>query len=259
MTAVLYAIPASPPCATVEKALQLKAVSYRRAELIPVLHRIPQRLRFGVGSVPAVRFADGTGVSGSRSILRALEERVPAPALLPDDADARTVVERAEEWGDQVLQSIARRLVWASLRRHPRAVTSYGEGADLPVPAVVARLSAPLLAWMAQKAHGAADPEVRADLINLPKHLARVDGWLADGTLGGASPNAADLQIAASLRLLLTLEDLRPLLEGHPAAALARQLFPAYPGSVPAGVLPAKWIAAAGATSAPRPAPSEAV
>jgi hypothetical protein len=36
MTAVLYAIPASHPCAAVERALQLKQIPYRRSELIPV-------------------------------------------------------------------------------------------------------------------------------------------------------------------------------------------------------------------------------
>jgi len=35
MTAVLYAVPASHPCAAVERALQLKQVAYRRVEMIP--------------------------------------------------------------------------------------------------------------------------------------------------------------------------------------------------------------------------------
>ena len=57
--------------------------------------------------------------------------------------------------------------------------------------------------------------------------------------------NAADLQIGAGVRLLLTLEDVRPLLDGRPAGALARRWFPAYPGDVPAGTLPAAWLSAA--------------
>ena len=120
MTAVLHAIPGSHPCAVVEHALRLKGVPFRRVELIPVVHRLPVRLRFGVGSVPALTFADGARVSGSRAILRALEERVAQPALLPVDADARARVERAEEWGDQVLQPLARRVVWAALAPRPR-------------------------------------------------------------------------------------------------------------------------------------------
>ena len=34
--------------------------------------------------------------------------------------------------------------------------------------------------------------------------------------LGGEQPNAADLQIGATLRVLLTIGDLRPLIEGPP-------------------------------------------
>jgi glutathione S-transferase len=242
MTAVLYAIPASHPCAAVEKALQLKRVPYRRCELIPVAHRLPQRLRFGAGSVPALEFPDGARVSGSRAIVRALEQRAPAPPLLPADGDARARVERAEEWGDQVLQAVVRRISWAALRRAPAALESYTEGAQLPVPARVARASAPLIAWLSQRLNGAADPMVRADLLSLPTHLRRVDGWIADGTLGGDAPNAADLQIGASLRLLMTLEDIRPLLEDRPAGALARRWFESYPGLVPAGTLPREWL-----------------
>ena len=35
----------------------------------------------------------------------------------------------------------------------------------------------------------------RADIAALPGQLDRVDGWIADGLIGGDEPNAADLQI----------------------------------------------------------------
>jgi glutathione S-transferase len=245
MTAVLYAIPASHPCAAVERALQLKGIAYRRVEMIPVAHRAAQLARFGTRTVPGLELEDGTRVAGSRPILRELEARVPAPALLPADERERARVELAEEWGDEVLQPLARRLVWAGLRRKPGAVTSYGEGAELPVPAWVARLSAPLVAQAAARVNGAADPDVRADLLHLDSHLRRVEGWIDDARLGSAAPNAADLQIGAGVRLLQTLGDLRPGLDSRPAGALARRWFPDYPGDVPAGTLPAAWITAA--------------
>jgi len=49
--------------------------------------------------------------------------------------------------------------------------------------------------------------------------------------------NAADLQIGSSLRLLSTIGDVRPLLAGRPAEALAMRLFGDFPGDVPAGAL----------------------
>jgi glutathione S-transferase len=168
MTAVLYALPASHPCAVVERAMQLKRIPYRRVELIPVAHKLPQRARFGAGTVPGVAFEDGARAIGSRPILRALEQRVAEPALLPAGDDLGARVARAEEWGDQVLQALVRRVVWAALRRAPGAIDGYAEGAKLPVPRAVARLSAPLVARMAARANGAGDPPVRADLIALP-------------------------------------------------------------------------------------------
>jgi glutathione S-transferase len=248
MTAVLYAIPASHPCAVVERALQLKAMPYRRVELIPVLHRAVQRTRFKAGSVPGIVLTGGERISGSRAILRALESRVAEPALLPADAEMRARVERAEEWGDQVLQPLARRVVWGAVRRRPATIMRYTEGAELPVPAWFARASAPLVSWSATKLNGASDARVRADLLSLPGHLDRVDGWIADGVLGGdgVSINVADLQIASSLRLLLTVEDVAPLVDARAAGALARRVFAAYPGRVEAGTLPGGWVPANG-------------
>jgi glutathione S-transferase len=242
MTAVLYATPASHPCAVAERALQLKGAEYRRVDQIPVLHRLLQRGRFGIWTVPAVVFDDGAHVGGSRAILRALDERIPEPPLLPAGGEQRARVERAEEWGDQVLQPIARRVAQTTLSRAPRAVPGYLEGARLPLPAPLVRLAAPVMPKLSRRVNRMTDADVRADLLALPGHLARVDGWIEDAVLGGDPVNAADLQIGASLRLLLTLGDVAPLLEGRPAAELARRAFPAYPGAVPAGTLPRAWV-----------------
>ena len=88
------------------------------------------------------------------------------------------------------------------------------------------------------------DDVARADLAALPGQLDRVDGWIADGLLGGEQPNAADLQIGSTIRLLRTIADVRPLIDGRPAAGLTRY-FPPSVGEVPAGVLPAEWISGA--------------
>src|SRR5215207_6737428 len=53
----------------------------------------------------------------------------------------------------------------------------------------------------------------------------------------GPEPNAADLQIGSSVRLLATFADLAPALTDRPVLALALRLFPDYPGDCPAGVL----------------------
>ena len=241
MPATLYAVPASHPCAAVEKALQLKGVDYRRVDIPPVAHKAVQYVRFGGGTVPGL-VLDGEKILGSRPIVRALEARLPEPPLLPADDKERKSVELAEEWGDEVLQPLARREIWVALRRSPSSLPSYGEGSRLPVPDAVSRLTAPLVAMAEQRIHHATELNVRADLAALDHHLARVERWIDHDVIGGEQPNAADLQIGAGLALLLTIEDIANVHGDRPAAQLARRWFPDYPGRVPAGALPAEWL-----------------
>ncbi len=59
----------------------------------------------------------------------------------------------------------------------------------------------------------------------------------SSGVIDGEQPNAADLQIGATIRVLLPIADLRPLLAGNAAERIALRFFPEYPGEVPAGRL----------------------
>jgi glutathione S-transferase len=244
MAVRLYTVPASHPSAAAERALQLKGADYERIDLITVLHRPIQRARFGGWSVPSAIFDDGTKVLGSRWIMRALEERYPEPPLYPAGGEERTHVLRAEQWGEEVLQPLARRVTWAALRRAPQAMRSYLDGAKLPLPEGMAMLGAPLVLRSAVRINGASDENVRADLMHLDSHLQRADDWIGDGVIGGEQPNAADLQIGSSIRLMQTLADLAPRLDGRPVGELARRWFPDYPGSTPALSLPPPWLAA---------------
>ena len=71
--------------------------------------------------------------------------------------------------------------------------------------------------------------------------LDRVDAWIAAGVLDGEQLNAADFQIAPSIGLAMTLDDLRPAIESRPAGELARRVVPDYPGKTPP-ILPAAWL-----------------
>ena len=233
----LYVIHGSHPCAAVERAFELKGVPYRRVELPPPAHALHQRLRFGVRTVPALRAGGGDKVVGSRAILRWVERLAPEPALFPTDAARRAEVEAAEAWGDETYQPVARRVLWRAFARSPRAMASYQSGARFPVPTPALLAVAPLVTRIERRMHGATEERLRDDLAALPGQLDRIDAWLAAGVLGGAEPNAADLQIASTSRLLLSLEDLEPLFAGRPAREHALRVFPAAPGRVPAGVL----------------------
>src|SRR3954464_13504871 len=141
----LYVVHGSHPCAAVERALELKEVDFRIVELPPPLHAPLQRVRFGARTVPAMVLDGGEKVSGSRAILRPPEEVAPAPALWPADDEARALVERAEEWGDEVYQPIARRLLWGAIRRCPEALVSYSDGSRIPLPNPAIRAAPPPL------------------------------------------------------------------------------------------------------------------
>ena len=110
------------------------------------------------------------------------------------------------------------------------------------------RPSMPLTARLMALKNKARPEAARADIAALPAQLQRIDGWIAEGLLGGEAPNAADLQIGSTIRLLMTIGDVRPLIEGHAAAQLGRY-FPPMVGEVPAGVLPAEWFAAPAAAA----------
>jgi glutathione S-transferase len=239
--ATLFVIPGSHPSMTARLMLERKGIDYRRVDLMPVISKAALRAaRFPAVTVPALRI-DGRRVQGSREISRELDRLVPEPPLFPADAEARAAVEAAERFGDEELQAPARRILWNALHRDRSPLRSFSTGARLGIPIDLAvKTAAPIVALSA-RFNDATDDNVRADLAALPAQLDRVDGWIADGVLGGDPPNAADLQIATSLRLLMTMDDVRPAIEGRPAGALATRAVPDYPGRVPP-ILPADWL-----------------
>ena len=243
MAATLYAVPASHPCAAVEKALQLKGIEYRRVDIPPVAHKPVQYALFGRGTVPGLRL-DGRKIIGSREIMRALDDAVPEPPLLPADEKERKSVGLAEQWGDEVLQPIgaAGRSGWRCGAR-PSRWRPTARARALPIPDAVTRADrAAGRARRAEASTTATELNVRADLRALDQHLARVERWMDHDVVGGEQPNAADLQIGSGLALLLTIEDVERAFGERRACELARRWFPDYPGHVPAGALPAEWF-----------------
>jgi glutathione S-transferase len=243
MKVKLYASPASHPCAAVERALRLKGIPYKRVELLPLSQIVIGPLRYGGTTVPGLR-VDGERLAGSRTIMRRLDALVPDPPLLPPLSDAveRARVLDAERWGDEVLQSVPRRIIDACFLRAPQTMESYATGARLPVPVPAMRPAMGLTARLMARRNHALDEIVQADLAALPAQLDHIDAWIADCVLGaGETPNAADLQIGSSIRLLKTIGDVRGLIEGRPADGLTRWWEP-QAGEVPAGTLPAEWL-----------------
>jgi glutathione S-transferase len=239
--AKIYVIPGSHPSLAGRLMLEHKGIEYRRVDLVSALHKpLLKAMRFPGNTVPAIKL-DGRRIQGTREISRTLDEIQPEPPLFPADPDRRRAVEEAERWGDEVLQSVPRRLTWWSLRRDMSTIRTFLEGARLGVPVGLAARTAGPIAWMSARFNKANDESVRADLAALPRMLDQVDAYIAEGVIGGQELNAADYQIATSVRLLMCLEDVAPFIERRPAGELARRVAPEFPGRVPP-VAPPAWL-----------------
>jgi glutathione S-transferase len=233
MRATLFGVAASHPSLAAELMLRHKGVDYRRVDLPTVTHRTLLRvLGYPGKTVPALKL-DGAKVQGTTKIALALDALVPSPPLFPADPEKRRDVEAADRWGDEVLQPVPRRLTLNALKHDRSALGSYLEGARLGMPHRVAVLVAPPVAAASRRVNKATDENARRDLEALPGLVDRVDELIEEGVIGGAERNAADFQIATSISLLLTMDDVRPMIEGRPAERLARDVVPRQPGHLP--------------------------
>jgi glutathione S-transferase len=238
MAARIYVIPVSNPSAAGTAMARHKRIPHRVVTLMPGLHPILVRFAgFDRHTVPALE-VDGAKVQGSREIARFLDRLAPDPPLFPADPAARARVEDAERWGERVLQPVPRRLFrYLMLTRQSTRVWMGSEVLRIRATPALVPLFMPAIRRLAEISH-ADEGRVRAGVEGLPGLLDRVDALIADGTIGGAAPNAADFQILSSVRVLLEFEDLAQMLEDRRCAPAARLLFPDWIGPIPRGLPP---------------------
>jgi glutathione S-transferase len=241
VTVKLYSIRVSHPARAAGLMLRYKGIEHEIVDIPPGGQRLLMRVHgFRGGTVPALK-VDGRKVQGSLDVSRALDELKPEPPLFPADPKQRTAVEEAERWGEQALQPPPRNIFrWAvnhdaELRRHLAEMTGW------PLVPVAARATKPVAWYYSRVVSGSSDESVRAELAALPGHLDHVDELIAEGVIGGEQPNAADFQIATSVRVLMNFPQLRPLIEGRPAGEHAMRIAPGFGREMPVR-LPAEWI-----------------
>lgn len=229
--AKLYAFGISHPVCTARLMLDFKGIDYTVVPVIPGFH--PQMLRlhgFRGRTVPAVKI-DGRRAQGTLEISRLLDDVEPDPPLFPDDPEQRARVEAAEHWGSEIFQELPRMCFRWSLNNDIDTVEWLirNEVGWIPAKRLNARLNKPVSAHWARRS-GADDDAVRRSMAELPRALDHVDELIANGTIGGETPNAADFQIAPTVRVCLAAPLVKPEVEGRPCADLAYRLMPEYPG-----------------------------
>jgi glutathione S-transferase len=234
-TLTLHAVPPSHPCMTVAAALELKGLEFERVDFPHTerLERMEEIYGEGNSTVPGL-LVDDEPVHGSRAILARLEAIEPTPTLYPSEA-----VREAERWGDEELQDLGRCLPWGAMYFRPESMGTFAGGEPLDPAGTDFAIKFVRATW---RYHKITATRLHGDLAGLPAKIAHIEQLAQDGTLDGEQPNAADLQIAATIRVLLPLGDLAALFGGSAAERIALRFFPSYPGSVPQGAYPAGWV-----------------
>lgn len=219
-----------------------KGIAAKRVEIAPGSQQLILRLHgFRGGTVPALKI-DGKRVQGTLAISRELDRVKPEPPLFPADPELRTAVEEAERWGEATYQPAPRRIFRWSVANDQRTRTALAKIVGVPAPAITARAFIPL-AQIYVRFEGGGEAAAHADVAAVPSLIDHVDALIAEGIIGGDELNAADFQIAPTTRVLLNFRQLRPFVEGRPAAEHARRVVAGFdkemPAEIPAGWLPA--------------------
>lgn len=234
----LHTIVGSHPCRTAQAALELKGLDYEGVVLAPGEHNAVMEDVYGPGrtTVPGL-LIDEEPVHGSSAILARLDQVRAEPALFP--APIAEAVREAERWGAGRLQDLGRWFIWGSFHFRPEHMFTF---AGAPVSDPEATDLAIRIARGGWRYHDLTAVKIATGLAELPGCLDEIDALAATGTLDGEAADAADLQIGATLRVMLNIGDLVPLIEGRAAERVARRWFPDYDGWIPAGAFPASWL-----------------
>jgi glutathione S-transferase len=241
--ATLYGMKISHPAVCARLALERKGVDTKVVDLMPGFHPVLVRaLRFPRNTVPALKI-DGLRIQGTRLITSYLERTRPEPPIFGSSPEERARIEEAEAWGESVFQPMPRKVFRLAATKDPAVLEYIGRSAGLPAPGLMARTSKPVALILA-RSEGATDETVKAALAAMSGALDHVDGLIADGTIGGDEPNAADFQILTTVRVMMGMHDLEPFLAGRPCVEAAGRVAPSMPGPVPQ-LIPDEWIAEA--------------
>jgi len=241
MTAKLYALPGSHPCAAVEAALKLRD---RLPPCRPAAERRDARrsaaLRWQNCARHAHRRRADRRVASDHAPSRRARRRARAAAPA-ERSGARAGCWRPSGGGDEVLQSVPAGSSTSPSCAVPRLWRATWGDAKLPLPArcYVSRRRSRPARWRSRTRRATSPPGP----TSLPFRAS------STGSTPG-SPTACSAAISPTPRTADRLNDPSatddrrhpPLIDARPATRLTRY-FPPMAGEIPAGVLPAEWTA----------------
>jgi len=234
----LHLLPQSHPCLTVREALRLKGADFEEVVMETGAHAAEMERLYGAGNatVPGLMIGE-EAIHGSTGILWRLEQEFPEPPLYPEPNAER--IREVELWADRELQDLGRWLPFGALHFRPESLGTFAGAGPLDPAGTDFAIQFLRRAW---KYHDLSAVKLADAIARVPGILAEIESRAEDGLVDGPEPNAADLQIGSTVRVLMTVGDLGPLLGGTAAERIARRYFPEYPGSIPPGAFPPDWV-----------------
>jgi glutathione S-transferase len=234
----LHVLPPSHPSHAAAAAIEFKGLEFEKVDMTYGSHNQEMEAIYGEGAktVPGM-VVDGDPVHGSRAIFVKLEEIAPDPPLFPEPIAEQ--VREADRWGDEELQDLGRSLGWGALQFRPEALGHLIGSGELDPAGVDYAMKFIHSTW---RYHGITAVLLAEELAGLPAKIDHIEKLAEDGVIGGEQPNAADLQIGSTIKVLRSIGDLDGLLEGTAAAEIAVRWFGEPEGRIPSGAFPASWV-----------------
>jgi glutathione S-transferase len=220
---VLYTIPGSHACRSATLMLEHKGLGWRERRLPAGTQRMLMRaFGFPGRTVPAIKVNDSL-VQTNRRIARFLDELRPEPPLVP--AGREDEIEDAERFTDEILQPLARRLLFAAARRDLAEISQRGDDGRLGTLLAPNRAQRRMVVRLGYWFFDVGTTE-KLDREALPGVLDHLDRLVARGSLNADSLTAADFETAPCIALLGYRRDLTELVASHPSWRLVQRLLP---------------------------------
>ncbi len=208
MKIVLHQWEMSPFCNKVRRVLKAKGLAFDVVNYNGLL--APRAAKLSrVGTLPVMDHGDER-VPDSAAIVRFLEAKHPAPALIPADAEARASAHVWEDWAAQSLyffEIYFRMLVPAARERALDLITKGRPGYEKPIVRAVLKRRYP--AKLKAQGLGRLPPEeVERQWF---AHVDALDAILANRRwLAGDALSIGDISVAAQIDEVLRTSDLAP-------------------------------------------------
>jgi glutathione S-transferase len=188
-------------------ALDFKGVSHVRRSLLP---GSPRAMAFSRSGTLPVLDLDGARIVDSTSIIAALEQRVPQPALYPDDPRDRACALQLEEFFDEEAGHELRRAAFYEWRANPGFVSGLLTTGRGRATRAFMRAVLPGAMVYARRRYRIYPSDAELARVKLTTALDRITAEVKpSGYLVGDSFTVADLAAAALLSPLVLPEELQ--------------------------------------------------